>query len=184
MAELSAADHKIRKAIGEAEKGLFKLYKEIGPTNFDIKLNKLDKGKIMSARAKVAAFMKKFTPITKIQGGPAYDQLTPYSQRLVDWMDAILGILLKNLLEFDKAAKLASKDPSKNLKIMIPAAQKPFRQLRKPPSGLGTLVKQIEKDFGPDAPGFSGVSILPALIMLFLIWETIAAGLKKKPKGD
>ncbi len=66
--ELSAADHKVRKAVGEAEKGLFKLFKEIRPTYFDVKLNKLDKGKIMAARKKVTAFMSKFMTITKLQG--------------------------------------------------------------------------------------------------------------------
>lgn len=183
MSDLSEMDQKIEKAVGEAEKGLIKLFKEIGPTNFDIKLNKLDKNKIMAARKKVSDFMTKFTPITKLQGTPVYAGLQPQSQSLVDWMDAVMASLLKTVVEFDKAAKLASKDPARNLTILIPAAEKGYKRLRKAPAGVGTLVKEIKKDFGPDAPGFSGVSVLPALIMLFLIWETIAAGLRKKPKS-
>lgn len=184
MSELSAVDLKVRKAVGEAERGLANLFKEIGPTNFDIQLKKLNKVKIMAARKKVSAFMTKFMPITKLQGTPVYTQLDPSIQLQVDWMDMVMSSLQKTVVEFDKAAKLAAKDPSKNLTILIPTIQKRFKQLRKPPSGLRTLVKQIEKDFGPDSPGFSGVSILPTLIMLFLIWETIAAGFRKKPKSS
>jgi len=99
-------------------------------------------------------------------------------------MDAVMSSLQKTVIEFDKAAKLADKDPSKNLTILIPISQKRLKQLRKPPSDLRTLVKQIEKDFGPNTPGFSGVSIFPALIMLFLIWETVAADIKMKPKSS
>ena len=96
MAELGAVDLKVRKAVGEAEKGLVKLFKEIGPTNFDIQLKKLNKAKIMAARKKVSAFMTKFMPITKLQGSPVYAQLDPSTQLQVDWMDMVMSSLQKD----------------------------------------------------------------------------------------
>lgn len=182
MAELTAADHKIRKAVGEAEKSLAKLYREIQPTNFNIKIEKLDKKKILAAHKKVLAFMNKFTPITRIQGSGLYDQLTPSSQQYVTWMDGVMGRLLSLAGDLKKAAKLADKDPMKDLKILISTSRQHRAKLRSAPQGVGTLVKQIEKDFGPDSPGFSGVSIIPALLMLFLIAETIANWFKQRPK--
>lgn len=87
MAELSTTDLKVRKAIGEAEKDPVRLFKEIGPTNFDIKLSKLNNAKIMAARKKVSAFMTKFATITKLQGTPVYAQLASLpNYRSTGWM--------------------------------------------------------------------------------------------------
>jgi hypothetical protein len=184
MSELAAVDFKVRKAVLEADKALRALMGAVSPTAFNIALDKLDKGKILAARKKVLAFMDKFTPLTKLQFSAVYKALNPQSQAYVDWMDGVMGALWNLVGDLEKAAKLADKDPKKDLKILIETSVRYFKKTRSAPSGVGTLIKEIQKDFGPDAHGFSGVSILPALIMLFMIWETIVAGLKKRPKVD
>lgn len=182
MGDVSAIDMKVRKAVMEADKALRNLAKEVSPTAFDVKLEKLDKAKILSARKKVSAFMGKYSALTQLQGSGAYSKLNPQSQAYVDWMDGVMGQLVKLVAGLDKAAKLAGKDPEKNLKIIVDTSVRRFKEMRKAPQGLGTLVKEIQKDFGPDAKGFSGVSILPTLIMLFMIFEMIAAKIKQRPK--
>ena len=182
MGDVSPVDMKVRKAVMEADKALRALAKEVSPAAFDIKLEKLDKAKILSARKKVTAFMGKYSALTQLQGSAVYGRLNPQSQAYVDWMDDVMGQLLKLVVNLEKAAKLAGKDPEKNLKILVDTSARRYKELRKAPQGLGTLVKEIQKDFGPDAKGFSGVSILPALIMLFMIFEMIAAKIKQRPK--
>lgn len=182
MSDVSAVDMKVRKAVLEADKALRALAKEVSPTAFNIKLDKLDKGKILAARKKVTAFMGKYTPLTQLQGSAVYDKLNAQSQAYVDWMDGVMGSLLKLVVDLDKSAKLAGKDPEKTLKILVDTSVRQFKKMRKAPQGVGTLVKEIQKDFGPDSHGFTGVSILPALIMLFLIYETIATWFKQRPK--
>ena len=182
MSDVAAVDLKVRKAVFEAEKALKALAKDVSPTAFNIKLDKLDKGKILAARKKVTAFMTKYTSLTQLQNSAVYDALSAQSQAYVDWMDGVMGGLLRLVGDLEKAAKMASKDPGKDLKILVSTSEKHFKKLRQAPQGLGTLIKEIKKDFGPDSPGFTGVSILPALIMLLLIFETIVTWFKKRPK--
>jgi len=179
--ELSPLDHKVLKLVGEAEKGLAGLGKDIGQVISKLDKGKVEKAKLMAASKKLTAFMGKFTSVTKIQTSKIYDQLAPQSQKRVDWMDHMMGLMLGWLGKLNAAKSFAGKDPKKNYTLLIKTDKTYLGKYPSTPKGVGTLVKQIEKAGNADGPQGAMLGILPMAIILWMILDTIIRGFKKKP---
>ncbi|MBL4806998.1 MAG: hypothetical protein JKY31_06870 [Rhodobacteraceae bacterium] len=178
--QISDTDRLVMGLVLEAEKALQGLQRDIFSAVGGLGKGKVDKAKVQKASKNVAAFMSRFTKVTKLQNSKAYDQLLPAVQSQVDWMDTLMGNLLGTLNLLNATKPIAKKDPKKDFIYLIKAGKTYAMKYPSTPKGVGTLLKQIQKnnDIGPDA---AFVSILPMAIILWLIIDTIMRGLKRKP---
>lgn len=182
MPVASKEEQIVAKAIKEAETGLKGLEKEIRAA-----VKKYEKGAFTEQKAKalakkIAAFMSKQVKVTKMQNAKGFDSLSPQAQADVVWLDKLVNDLNNVLGNMAKAIKLAKKDPSHptDLKLLVKETRVLKPQINQPPKGLNTLVKQMVKQDIHGQPQFGGYSLLPMMILMWIILDTIVRGLKTK----
>lgn len=182
MPDKSKEDIAVSKAINDAATGLNGLYKELSGAMKKFKDGNLDAQKSKAISAKVTAFMKKQSAVLKIQHSKVFDALSPEVQDDLTWLDEVVNDLNNVLGRLDNVLKLAKKDPSKpkDYTILIKSSRELEARISQPPKGVGTLLKEAKKGLDPDHPQFGAVSLLPTILLFWLIIDTIVRGIKKR----
>ncbi len=182
MPKASKEDMTVAKAIKEAETGLNGLDKELNSAMKKFKDGALTEAKCKAISSKILAFMKKQKAILKIQNSKLLNSLTPENQDDIVWLDKVVNDLNNVLGRLDGVLKLAKKDPSKDkdYTILIKASKEIDARISQPPKGVGILLKEAKKGLDPDHPQFGAVSLLPTILLFWLIIDTIVRGLKAK----
>jgi len=174
-------DAVILKSVNEAEGALARLMGELKSVTANIRKGDVSPAKVKAAQAKVAAYMKKYASITKVQNSPVFDRLSPARQADVVWFDGVMGDLL-GFFEKGRWVEVAARlDPKKNPKKIIEAIEKAKKQWSF--QGLGTIQKEMQKGIDHWKDGGAGIAFLPMAVMLFVLWQMMKAWLNKRPKG-
>lgn len=195
-------DAPIRKEVGEAARALDALYRAVGPV-----VSRLPKSvpadKAKPAAVKVHAWLKRYAPVTKVMGSKAYDLLSPETQEGLRWLDGTVADLMKTEAALRKATRVMAMDFAKDPEGVVKAIRVAAKEAGNPSWIPGTLAR-IEKDIkidddrkkrtealvkimqkGQEVGGVPGgaISSLALLVLLYMIWKTMAEKLGNKPKG-
>ncbi|MBL4915624.1 hypothetical protein [Szabonella alba] len=170
----------IRKQVKEAQSALRKLETEMRKPAKLLKAGALDEKKAKAAAAKVSAFLKRYKALAKAQDSKDFAKWPEEVQGDVVWAEAMLSELLELEAELFAALKLAKKakgrvgkDPGKVYTLLVKSGRGPASDAKSLPKGIGTLLKEMKK--GQEIGGIDGamISLLPAVILLWLIADTM-----------
>ncbi len=182
MPSASKEELLVSKGIKEAVTGFKGLEKEIRGAVKKYEKGTFNQAKTKALAKKILAFMSKQAKLTKLQNSKVFDSLSPQAQSDVIWLDKLVNELNNTLRDIPKALKLAKKDPDNptDLKILVKETRKLKPQINRPPKGLNSLVKQMVKQDIHGQQQFGGYSMLPMMILMWIIVDTIVRGLKSK----
>lgn len=168
------------KAIQEAEKDLKTLKGEIEKIGQLLKQNKLTDKKIKPVIKRALKVIEKHKGLAALLSTPGFNSLPEKTQQDVIRIEGLINTLLGLTRDLPRMEKLLRKSPEDDYVILVKAAKPYAIQIKQPPRHVGQLVKAIKS--GQDIGGMEGitVSFVPALILLWLIMETIVKGLKSK----
>ena len=173
MSEVSKEERIVRKAVQEAETGLKGLDKDLRSAVKQFEKGTLTAAKSKAASAKIVAFMKKQTPVTKLQNAPFFGDLPQDVQADVVWLDGVVNALNTKLGYLSGALKATLKKPDKDAKALIKASRELETHISQPPKGVGVLLKAAKQG---QAVGNPMLSLLPMAILLWMIIDTIKRG--------
>jgi hypothetical protein len=173
-------DAVVLKSVNEAEAALARLMGELRTVTAKIDKGEANPAKVKAAQAKVLAYMKKYSSITKLQNSAVFDRLSPATQADVVWFDGVMGDLLGLLDKASWVESAARLDPKKKPKEVLAAIEKAQKQWSF--KGLGTVVKQMEKGIDHWDDGGAGLAFLPMAIMLFIFWTMTKELLSRRTK--
>ena len=180
MADASKEELIVRKAVREAESGLKGLEKDLRAAVKQFQNGALTEAKAKAAAGKIVSYMKKQAQVTKLQNAPFFGTLPVEVQDDVVWLDGVVNSLNNALGRLSDALRLMKKSPDKDMKLLVKATKEYEPLIRQPPKGLGTLIKEVKKGLDPDHPMGPSVSLLPLVILMWLIIDTIIRGLKER----
>ena len=178
MADASKEELIVSKAVREAESGLKGLEKDLRAAVKQFQNGTLTEGKAKAAAGKIVGFMKKQTQVTKLQNAPFFGNLPANVQNDVVWLDGVVNKLNNALGRLSDALRLMKKSPDKDMKILVKATREYEALVRQPPKGVGILIKEVKKGLDPNHPMGPSISILPMVILMWMIIDTIVRGLK------
>jgi signal transduction histidine kinase len=169
-----------QKAIQEAEKDLRTLKGEIEKIGQLLKQGKLTDKKIKPVIKRALKVMEKHKGVAALLSTPGFNGLPERMQADVIRIESLINELLGLTRDLPRMEKLLKKSPEDDYVILIKATKPYAIRIKQPPRHVGQLVKAVKA--GQDIGGVEGfsVSLLPALILLWLIAETIIKGLKSK----
>lgn len=182
METMSKEDLIIAKAVNEAVTALKGLEKELNGAIKKFNDGTLNEAKAKALAKKVVAFMKKQSSVLKVQNSKVFGGLQPETQDDVVWLDGVVN-QLHNLLGFlDKALSMAKKDPGKrgDMTVLVKSTKEFEARIGQPPKGVGTLLKVVKKGIDADHPQFAMVSLLPMILLMWMMIDTIVRGLKAR----
>lgn len=174
-------DAAVLKACNEAEAGLSRLMGELKSVTTGIEKGTVKPEKVKAGQVKVAAFMKKFASVTKLQGSPVFARLSPARQADIMWLDEVMAELLKLQDEGRWVESAARLDPKKKPADVLKALEKAQKQWSF--QGLGTLVKQAQKGIDHIKDGGAPIAFLPMAVLLFVLMMAIREKISRRPKG-
>lgn len=177
MSEESKEARIVRKAVGEAETGLKGLEKELRGVVRQFEKGAMTPAKGKAAAQKVAAFMKKQAPVTRLQQAPFFGDLPRDVQDGVTWLDSVVNELNNVLGRLSGALKLMQKKPDRDAGSLIKASRELETHISQPPKGVGTLLKAAKAG---KAAGDPMLAFLPLIILMWMIVDTITRGLKRR----
>lgn len=168
------------KSVLEADKDLTSLKKHVEKVAILLKQEKLTEKKLKPVLKNALKVMDKHKGVAALLSTPGFNGLPDKLQTDVIRIEALINDLLGLTQDLPRAEKLLKKSPEGDYDLLIKATKPYAVQVKKPPRHVGVLVKAIKQ--GQDLSGTPGLSIsfLPALILLWLIAETIMRGIKSK----
>lgn len=169
-----------QKPVEQAEKDLKTLKKQVEKIGKLLKQEKLTEQKLKPQLKRALNVMDKHKSVAALLSTPGFNGLPKELQADVIRIENLINTLLGMTQDLPRMLKLMKKSPENDYVLLVKTAKPYALQIRQPPRHVGELVKAIKKgqDLGT-VPGLS-VSILPALILMWLIGETIAKGLNAK----
>ena len=167
------------KQVTEAEKDLKSLKSEVEKVGQLLKQEKLTEKKIKPVIKQALDVMTKHKGVAALLSTPGFNDLPEQLQVAVIRVEGLINELLGLTQELPRMKKLLKKSPEDDYTILIKASKPYAIRIKQAPRHVGQLVKAIKQ--GADLGGVPGlsVSLLPALILLWLIAETIIRGSKK-----
>lgn len=168
------------KTVMEAEKDLKTLKGEIEKVGQLLKQEKLTDKKIKPVIKRALKVMEKHKGVAALLSTPGFNGLPDKLQMDVLRIEGLINDLLGLTRELPRMEKLLKKSPEDDYVILIKASKPYAIRIKQAPRHVGQLVKAIKQ--GADLGGVPGLSVsfLPALILLWLIAETIIRGSKSK----
>ena len=182
MPEDSKEDLIVAKAINEAITGMNGLEKEIRAAVKMFEKGTFNEAKAKAITKKILAYMGKQTKVTKLQNAPIFGRLSAQSQSDVVWLDSVVNDLNNVLGGLADVLKLMKKKPEKkgDLTILVKETRRLEPRISQPPKGVGTLIKEVKKGIDGSHPQFPSISLLPMIILLWLVVDTIVRGIKAR----
>ena len=180
MAKAAPEDAAARKAVREAEKGLERLNKELRKTIKKYTKGELDIQKIKAAQAKILDFMGKQKSTLRLQNSAAFGKLSEESQAGVVWLDGVVNDLNTLLGRLDFCKRMTKRDPERDRKILVKTVRDYKAEIRQPPKGLGVLLKMVKQGVEDKHPAGPQLAMLPMILLMWLIVETIVRGLRRR----
>jgi hypothetical protein len=174
-------DSKTRKDIAKAERGLDELERAIRPAVRQMHNRVVIRDKAIKAMKKALSFMAKSGSLGRLKGSPPYEQLSPEVKLLVDWMDGMLGEVLRVEDRLIKAKKMLEFDPVERHRSLLRAMKEAFQIMPSAPRGTQKLIKEIQDGVKPDSPEGQLVTILPMALLLWYILDAIDRGMAARP---
>ena len=174
MADVAAAEMKIRKAVKETRTINAKLVKELDARALDSPLKAVNPSKVAGLIKAVNTQISKLDAISKFRKPSVYQVMSPEAQNDLDWAGGALNAMLIHQADLNKAAKMIDQNP----KAIISKIEKDMKRWKEAMKGLRTIQKQIEKGYDPVKKEFSNLSVLPALLMLIIMGLTLKKWLK------
>lgn len=169
-----------QKPVQQAEKELGALRTDVEKVGKLLKQEKLTEKKLKPVVKRALKVMDKHKGVAALLSTPGFNGLPQDLQADVIRIEGLINTLLGLTQDLPRMLKLMKKSPEGDYVMLVKAAKPYALRIKQPPRHVGQLVKAIKEgqDMG-GMPGFT-VSILPALILLWLIGETIMKGLKSK----
>lgn len=168
------------KPVSEAEKDLKSLTGDIVKAGKLLKQEKLTEKKLKPVMKRALSVMEKHKNVAALLSTPGFNGLPEQLQADVIRVEGLINEVLGLTQNMPRMHKLLKKSPEDDYAILIKAAKPYAIRIKQPPRHVGQLVKAIKQ--GQDLGGMPGlsVSLLPALILLWLIAETVMKGIKSK----
>ena len=168
------------KSVSEADKDLKALKSQVEKAGKLLKQGKLTIKKIKPIVKRALSVMDKHKGVAALLSTPGFNGLPPKLQTDVIRIEGLINTLLGLTQELPRMEKLLKKSPEDDYVMLIKAAKPYAVQIKQAPRHVGQLVKAIKT--GADLGGTPGLSIslLPALILLWLIADTIIRGSKSR----
>ncbi|MEM1431605.1 MAG: hypothetical protein AAGG09_19285 [Pseudomonadota bacterium] len=176
-----AAAAKAEKAVREAEKALTRVQADLNKAIMLVKQDKFTEKRAKAIVAKTLAVMSKHKKVTKLQTEKGFKDYPQEIQDQVLWIDELMNDLLAHTEQLPRMVKLMKKSPEKDIKVLSKQSKVLALEVKQPPKHVGVLVKEVKKGLDAGGPNGALIALLPMIMLLWLICDTIVRGLRKRP---
>jgi hypothetical protein len=170
----------ILKRLNEAQGALKGLEKELRKPAILLAQEKMTQQKGKAAADKVLAFMKKFSPLAKLQSSKEFKSYPEDVQSGIVWIEGLIAEFIGVEADLRRCLKLSKKPPEGQQKILVKTTKELSIGVSGMPKGVGTLIKEVKKGQAIGGPEGAAILLLPMVILLWAISITVAKFVKSR----
>ena len=172
---------KVEKAIKAATKGLTQMQADLTKAVIMVKQDKFTEKRAKAIAAKAMTIMSKHKGVLKLQSEKGFEEFPEDLQKQVQWLDGLMNDLLDRTQELPKTTKLMKKSPEKDIKLLAKRAKVLALEVSQAPKHVSVLAKEVKKGLDAGGPNGERAALMPMILLMYLISDTVAKGLREKP---